>query len=84
MPPVEALGFGLPVLTTALTALPEVTLGLSHIVKEPHSRAEWEGRIRDVLRPPDAFRPTAAAVARLRHHYSPARVGRLYAEACLG
>ena len=84
MPPVEALGFGVPVITTALTALPEVTLGLAQTVADPHRAEEWASRIGEMLRRPEAFRPSAEAVAGLRHHYSPGRIGRLYARACLG
>lgn len=83
MPPVEALGFGLPTLTTALTALPEVTLGLAQTVQDPASPAEWADRMLDMVRNPAQSRPSDRAAARLRRRYSPERIGRLYALACL-
>ncbi len=84
MPPVEALGFGLPTLTTRCTALPETTLGLAHYLDDPFSADEWARRMLTMVRDPAAHRPTPAEVARLRALYSPAVVGRQYAEACLG
>ena len=50
MPPVEALGFGLPVLTTDRTALPEVTLGLARLVSEPENPAAWASHLAEMLR----------------------------------
>ena len=83
MPPVEALGFGLPTLTTTRTALPETTMGLAVGVADPLSAAEWADRLFQVWRDPAAFRPSPGDVARLRTRYSPAVVGRQYADACL-
>jgi glycosyltransferase involved in cell wall biosynthesis len=83
MPAVEALGFGLPTLTTDRTALPETTLGLAQYVKDPASAEEWADRMDTMLRDPERYRPAPADVARLRAHYSPARIGQLYRAACL-
>ena len=83
MPPVEALGFGLPTITTACTALPETTMGLAVTVQDPSSAAEWADRLLQVWRNPAPARPGPAAVARLRAHYSPAVIGQQYARACL-
>lgn len=82
MPAVEALGFGLPVLTTRCTALPGTTLGLAEAVEDPYGEAEWASRITAMLRDPAAFRPAPADVERLRAHYSISRIARLYLEAC--
>lgn len=84
MPPVEALGFGLPTLTTALTALPETTMGLADTVDDPANIDEWATRIVQIVRTPNAYRPASTDVARLRRHYSPRRIGLQYAKACLG
>lgn len=84
MPPVEALGFGVPTLTTALTALPETTLGLAATVADPVRADEWADHILAMVRNPEEFRPSAADVERVRRHYSPERIGGLYAAACLG
>ncbi len=82
MPPVEALGFGVPTLTTRLTALPEVTLGLAETVDDPFSADEWAARIESVVRSPARHRPSPSDVARLRSHYDPVRIGRRYLEIC--
>lgn len=82
MPAVEALGFGLPVLTTRRTALPETTLGLAATVEDPYGEAEWASHIAAILRNPAAFRPAPADVERLRAHYAVTRIARLYLEAC--
>ena len=83
MPPVEALGFGLPTITAARTALPETTMGLAVAVEDPLRPAEWADRILQVWRNPALGRPSPAAIARIRARYSPATVGRQYADACL-
>ncbi len=70
MPPVEALGFGLPVLTTDRTALPEVTLGLARLVGEPENPAAWASHMAEMLR--TGARPSTAEAARVRRTYSPA------------
>lgn len=82
MPAVEALGFGLPVLTTRCTALPETTLGLADAVEDPYGEEEWASRMTAILRDPTAFRPRPAEVERLRAHYGTVRIARLYLEAC--
>ncbi len=82
MPPVEALGFGLPTLTTACTALPEVTLGLAQMVDDPHNPAEWADKLGAMLANPAAYRPSSGDVSRLRAHYAPARIAQLHLNAC--
>lgn len=82
MPAVEALGFGLPVLTTRCTALPETTLGLATTVEDPYGEAEWASHAAAILRSPAAFRPAPAEAERLRAHYGTARIARLYLQAC--
>jgi glycosyltransferase involved in cell wall biosynthesis len=81
-PPVEALGFQLPTLTTRCTAIPEATLGLAHYVDDPYSIEEWATRLEAMLRDPAAARPTQADAARVRANYSPERLGPLYLSAC--
>lgn len=82
MPPVEALGFGLPTLITGRTALPEVTLGLAHTVIDPHSPIEWAAKLAAMLADPVAYRPDPAGVTRLRAQYAPSRIARLHLAAC--
>ena len=80
MPPVEALGFGIATLTTAQTALPEVTLGLAATVDEPLRPEAWCCRLREMMRAPERFRPCEADVARIRHRYSPTQIAGQYLE----
>ncbi len=76
MPPVEALGFGLPVLTTNRTALPEVTLGLARLVSKAESPSAWASHLAEMLR--HGTRPSAADAARVRRTYSPAACAARY------
>ena len=82
MPPVEALGFGIPVLTTNLTAIPETTLGLAHYVQDAMDPSEWASLISAAAADPAAYSPSPEAVARLRSHYRPERVARSYLDLC--
>lgn len=79
MPAVEALGFGVPTLTTRRTAIPETTLGLATYVDDPFSVGEWAACIEEVARDPERFRPQAAGVARLLARYDVERVAGEYA-----
>lgn len=78
MPPVEALGMGLPVLTTTRTSIPEATLGLAQHVVDPMDAEGWAGAIERMLQDPRAYRPSPADVAWVRAHYDPARIAGLY------
>lgn len=83
MPPVEALGFGLPVLTTRCTAIPETTLGLASYVDDPLDAGEWAARIIAMTQAPAAHAPSAAEVALLRSYYAPERIAERYLQALL-
>jgi glycosyltransferase involved in cell wall biosynthesis len=78
LPPVEALGFGLPVVTSRCSAIPETTLGLATYLDEPRDSATLADRLAEVLDDPAAFRPSAEAVERIRAAYAPARIGAAY------
>ena len=81
--PVEALGFGLPVLTTRCTAIPETTLGLASYVDDPLDAGEWAARIIAMTQAPAAHAPSAAEVALLRSYYAPERIAERYLQALL-
>ena len=81
MPPVEALGFGLPVLTSARTALPETTLGLARTVTDAENPCAWAWYMAAMLREGDAARITLDQAARVRRTYSPATCARRYLDA---
>lgn len=78
MPPVEALGLGLPCLTTRMTALPEVTMGLAQYVERPRDVEEWADRLDAMIADPVRHGPGEANAARLRERYSPARIAGEY------
>ena len=78
MPPVEALGFGRPTLTTTLTSLPQVTLSHARTVAEPMSPQAWAAAMLEMARDPATYRPSGRQVAGLRAHYAPQRIARLY------
>ncbi|MFC0406634.1 glycosyltransferase family 4 protein [Roseomonas elaeocarpi] len=82
MPAVEALGMGLPTLTTRETALPETTMGVAQYLDDPFSVAEWASRLEVMLRSPEQFRPTDEQVVRLQERYRVDRIARAYAQVC--
>ena len=81
MPPIEALGFGVPTLTTRCSALPETTLGLAALADDPRDPGEWAARLEAMLNAP---RLPAADAEAVRRHYSPKEIGRRYLQAMLG
>jgi glycosyltransferase involved in cell wall biosynthesis len=78
LPPVEALGLGLPVLTTRFSAILEATLGLATYLENPLDSPAMAELLAAMLESPDRFRPSAADVARLRDLYAPTRIGAQY------
>ncbi len=84
MPPVEALGFGLPTLTTRCAALPAVTLGLASHVDDPHDATEWADKILTILASPRRYAPSPHQAAQLRAHYAPDRIASLHLAAYQG
>lgn len=78
MPAVEALGLGLPVLTTRCTSLPEVTLNLAEYLTDPESATEMATRITEMLRQRPRFLPTPEVVAQIRAAYAPRTVAQRF------
>ncbi|RPJ83356.1 MAG: glycosyltransferase family 1 protein, partial [Acidobacteria bacterium] len=78
MPAVEALGMGLPTLTSACTSLPEVTLGKASYVDDPMDAQAWTARIVEMVRNRSSYVPDAATVADLRDRCAPRQVARQY------
>ena len=78
MPPVEALGFRLPVLTSRVTSMPEVTLGMAEYLDDPLDVTEMSERIAAMLSAPGDFTPSAGQAAKIRATYEPARIGASY------
>jgi glycosyltransferase involved in cell wall biosynthesis len=78
MPAVEALGFGLPTLTTRCTSLPEVTLGMAHYVDDPSDTDEWAERLESLVATP---RLPAETIERIRDNYDALSIGQRYLQA---
>jgi len=74
LPVVEALGLGVPVVSTRAGSLTDVSLGLARYIDNPMSAAEMAGRLVDVLAEGDAARPSSADVERVRARYDPVTV----------
>lgn len=68
MPPVEAMGMGLP----------NVTQGLAAFVSDPLDPEEMADCILTMMGTPEKYAPSANQVARLRDTYVPERVAREY------
>jgi glycosyltransferase involved in cell wall biosynthesis len=81
MPPIEALGFGVPTLTTRCSALPETTLGLATLADDPRDPSEWAERMEAMLSAP---RLAPADIDTVRRHYSPKTIGGRYLQAMVG
>lgn len=72
MPPVEALGFGLPTLAARATAI------LAELVDEPLDAAMWADKIAALLDDPNRYRPKSDDVAALKDLYDPVRIAGAY------
>ncbi|HLX33219.1 MAG TPA: glycosyltransferase family 1 protein [Gaiellaceae bacterium] len=81
MPAVEAMGFGIPTVTTRCGALPETTLGLASYVDDPLDPDELAGLLDSVLRDRERHVPSAETIEKIRGTYAPSRVAALYLEA---
>jgi glycosyltransferase involved in cell wall biosynthesis len=84
MPPIEALGLGLPVLTTKCTALPETTMGLAKYLDNPIDAEEMASSMLDMLSSPLSYAPSEEQVRMIRTRYSPLTVAQTYREILLG
>lgn len=82
LPPVEALGLGLPVITTRCASLAEVTRGLADLVDDPFDSDELADLV--VRRIEDGVRPSPADVEQIRSYYSPSRIGAQFYELLAG
>jgi glycosyltransferase involved in cell wall biosynthesis len=79
-PAIEALGMGLPVLTTNRTAIPEMTRGLAAYVENPFDVDEMASRLKCMCDAPKDFAPASTQVAQLREEYSPETIARAFSE----
>jgi glycosyltransferase involved in cell wall biosynthesis len=80
LPAIEALGMGLPVITTSCAALPETTLGFATYVTEPSDPRELATVISEVASAPWRFRPSPDQVSTIRTQYDCLSIARRYVE----
>jgi glycosyltransferase involved in cell wall biosynthesis len=74
-PATEAVGLGLPTLTTRLTAIPDATGNLAVFMDDPLSVWEMADRVVEMTDAPHRFMPDAARSAALRRAFSSATIG---------
>jgi glycosyltransferase involved in cell wall biosynthesis len=84
LPPVEALGFGLPVLTTRSSSIPEVTLGLARYVDDPTDHEAMARLLEQMWTDPTGSRPAEADVQRVRRTFDPSVIAGQYLEVLRG
>lgn len=84
MPPVEAMGMGVPTLTTRCGSLPEVTMELAQYVDDPRSPTELAERAVDMIQNRAAFAISASTVNRIRSEYDVDVIGRRYYDLLAG
>lgn len=80
MPPVEAMGMGLPVLTTRCTAIPEVTMQRAVYVENPLDVDEWRDRLTDMLNHQDQYLPDQLLIQTIRQTYDPVAIAKKYVD----
>jgi glycosyltransferase involved in cell wall biosynthesis len=79
MPVVEAMGLGVPVLTTRCASLHEVTLGKACYVDNPLDESEWAAKLNGIMSNPAAYKPDVDTAHYMRQAYSPLKAARAYA-----
>ena len=82
LPVVEALGLGVPVVSTRAGSLTDVSLGLARYIDDPLDAAEMAAALVAVLA--DGTRPSKAGVEQVRARYDPTTVAELYLAAVEG
>ncbi len=80
LPPVEALGFGLPVLTTRRTSIPEVTLELARYLDDPLDHEAMALALERMWQDPSSHRPSPEDVERIRRTFDPSTIASRYVE----
>ncbi len=82
MPPVEALGLGIPTVTTSRPPLPEVTLGRCLYVEQGRNIHEWVRVLEELFRHPDKYRVSTETQQLIRAKYCIETIARQYMALC--
>lgn len=78
MPAIEAIGLGVPTVTTNRTAIPEVTMGKAVYVNDPFDIREWKDKVDQILRTPTDFQPDYETIQDVRKRYAPSTIASAY------
>jgi len=78
MPPVEALGFSVPTITTQCASIPEVTKGMAVYVDNPMDSVEWTNKMKYVLENVNEFKITGESSLLIRNSYEPSMIAGEY------
>jgi len=84
LPVVEALGLGVPVVSTRAGSLTDVSLGLARYIDDPMSAGEMAAALIGVLVEGGQAKPSATDVERVRARYEPIAVADLFRSAVVG
>jgi glycosyltransferase involved in cell wall biosynthesis len=80
LPVVEALGLGVPVVSTHAGSPPGVAFGVPTLVENSYDALEFAERLLAVLADRPRYAPTDEQSARIKAHYSPHRIARSYVD----
>ena len=77
LPPLEAMGLGIPTIASNSTCLPDVTFGLANYVQEPKSETEWAEKIMESLGSSNES-DLAIIAKKIKVAYNPKTIGGKY------
>ena len=79
-PPIEAMGLGVPTLTTKCASLPEVTQRLACYVDDPYNVEEWAKAATAILNHADGNKVLSSVQQHIRKTYDLKNIGQQYLE----
>ena len=84
LPVVEALGLGLPVVSSRAGAMPDIAFDLEVPVDDPLDANEFAAQLQSVLDSPSRYAPSSADQQRIRDQHDPQRIARAFVAAVDG